>query len=53
MAVIIISLIVLVLAGYAIAKNYEAKLVLFGAGIVLMLCAAMLGLPVLDIKQST
>ncbi|EHP3225696.1 C4-dicarboxylate transporter DcuC [Salmonella enterica subsp. enterica serovar Newport] len=53
MAVIIFSLIVLVLAGYAIAKNYEAKLVLFGAGIVLMLCAAMLGLPVLDIKQST
>ena len=53
MTVIIISVIVLILAGYAIAKNYEAKIVLFTAGIALMLSAAMLGMPILDIKQST
>lgn len=53
MTVIIISVIVLVLAGYAIAKNYEAKLVLFVAGIALMVGAATLGMPVLDVKQST
>ncbi len=32
MTVIFISVIVLILAGYAIAKNYEAKIVLFNAG---------------------
>ncbi|MDH2377980.1 MULTISPECIES: C4-dicarboxylate transporter DcuC [Providencia] len=53
MTVIFISVIVLILAGYAIAKNYEAKIVLFTAGIALMLSAAMLGMPILDIKQST
>ena len=53
MSVVIISIIVLVLAGYAIAKNYDAKLVLFIAGIALMLGAAVLGHPILGEKLST
>lgn len=53
MVVVIFSVIVLVLAGYAIAKNYDAKLVLFIAGIVLMLGAAALGLPILDAKATS
>lgn len=53
MSVVIISLVVLVLAGYAIAKNYDAKIILFVSGIVLMLCAAALGNPILDAKLST
>lgn len=53
MSEIIISVLVLVLAGYAIAKNYDAKLVLFSAGIVLMLAAAALSHPILDEKMST
>lgn len=43
MASILISLVVVVLAGYAIAKNYDAKIILFAAGIVLMLCTIILG----------
>lgn len=53
MPVVIISLVVLVLAGYAIAKNYDAKIILFVSGIVLMLCAAALGNSILDVKLST
>lgn len=50
---LIISLAVLVVAGYAIAKNYDTKLVLFSAGIVLMLSAATLGLPILSASTGT
>ncbi|MEB7887095.1 C4-dicarboxylate transporter DcuC [Serratia fonticola] len=50
---LIISLAVLVVAGYAIAKNYDTKLVLFSAGIVLMLAAASLGLPILSAGAGT
>lgn len=50
---LIISLTVLVVAGYAIAKNYDTKLVLFSAGIVLMLAAASLGLPILSAGAGT
>ncbi|EHJ5407396.1 C4-dicarboxylate transporter DcuC [Salmonella enterica subsp. enterica serovar Wedding] len=50
---IVLSLLVLVSAGYAIAKSYDAKLVLFAAGIVLMLGAAALSHPILDAKIST
>ncbi|VTR18582.1 putative cryptic C4-dicarboxylate transporter DcuD [Serratia fonticola] len=50
---LIISLAVLVVAGYAIAKNYDTKLVLFSAGIVLMLAAATLGLPILSAGAGT
>ncbi|WP_447872828.1 C4-dicarboxylate transporter DcuC [Serratia fonticola] len=50
---LIISLAVLVAAGYAIAKNYDTKLVLFSAGIVLMLAAATLGLPILSAGAGT
>ena len=50
---LLISLAVLVVAGYAIAKNYDTKLVLFSAGIVLMLAAATLGLPILSAGAGT
>lgn len=50
---LIISLAVIVVAGYAIAKNYDTKLVLFSAGIVLMLAAATLGLPILSAGAGT
>ncbi|ERK06278.1 c4-dicarboxylate anaerobic carrier family protein [Serratia fonticola AU-P3(3)] len=40
-------------AGYAIAKNYDTKLVLFSAGIVLLLAAASLGLPILSAGAGT
>ncbi|MGF6191346.1 C4-dicarboxylate transporter DcuC [Serratia sp. 2723] len=50
---LIISLAVLVVAGYAIAKNYDTKLVLFSSGIVLMLAAATLGLPILSAGAGT
>ncbi|HBE9081741.1 C4-dicarboxylate transporter DcuC [Serratia fonticola] len=50
---LLISLAVLVVAGYAIAKNYDTKLVLFSAGIVLMLAAATLGLPILSAGTGT
>lgn len=49
----VISLVVLVVAGYAIAKNYETKLVLFSAGILLMLTAAALGYPILSAEAGT
>ncbi|ERK08555.1 c4-dicarboxylate anaerobic carrier family protein [Serratia fonticola AU-AP2C] len=41
------------MAGYAIAKNYDTKLVLFSSGIVLMLAAATLGLPILSAGTGT
>lgn len=50
---LIISLVVLVVAGYAIAKNYDTKLVLFSSGFVLMLAAATLGLPILSAGTGT
>ncbi|MFT2798018.1 C4-dicarboxylate transporter DcuC [Serratia sp. N21D137] len=50
---LIISLAVLVVVGYAIAKNYDTKLVLFSSGIVLMLAAATLGLPILSAGTGT
>ncbi|WP_421081302.1 C4-dicarboxylate transporter DcuC [Serratia fonticola] len=50
---LLISLAVLVVAGYAIAKNYDTKLVLFSAGILLMLAAATLGLPILSAGTGT
>lgn len=37
-----ICLVALILAGWAIAKNYDAKVVLFATGIVLMYCALIL-----------
>ena len=39
-----ICLVALILAGWAIAKNYDAKVVLFATGIVLMYCALILGI---------
>lgn len=53
MVVVVISVLVLLLAGYAIAKNYDAKLVLFIAGAVLMLGAAVMGKPILPESVTT
>lgn len=50
---IIISLVVLVLTGYLIAKNYDAKVVLLAAGLVLLFSAALLGHPILSDKLAT
>ena len=48
-----ICLVALILAGWAIAKNYDAKVVLFATGIVLMYCALILGMPILSDKLSS
>lgn len=48
-----VSLVALVLAGWAIAKNYDAKVVLFATGIVLLFAAVILGHPVLAEKASS
>lgn len=49
----LISIAVLGLSGYLIAKNYDAKAVLFFAGLVLMFCAIALGHPILKPADST
>ena len=48
-----ICLVALILAGWAIAKNYDAKVVLFATGIVLMYSALVLGMPILSDKLSS
>lgn len=53
MLTIFISVLVLVLAGYAIAKNYDAKIVLFIAGIILMLASVAQGHSILDSSLTT
>ena len=50
---IVIALVVLVATGWAIARNYDAKVVLFTAGIILLYAAVLLGHPVLATKAST
>lgn len=50
---IIVSTLILVICGYLIAKNYDAKIVLFGAGLLLMLAAVGLGHPLLPEAQSS
>lgn len=49
----VLCVIALVLAGWAIAKNYDAKVVLFLTGIVLLYLAVLLGHPVLAAKASS
>lgn len=49
----LICLVVLVLAGWAIAKNYNATVVLFIAGLVLMYVALLLGHPILSAKMTS
>ena len=49
---IIVSTLILVICGYLIAKNYDAKIVLFGAGL-LMFAAVGLGHPLLPAAQSS
>jgi len=53
MMIVVICTLILLIAGYAIAKNYDAKLVLFMAGIVLMLCAAAMGHSILPEAATT
>lgn len=50
---IIVSTLILVICGYLIAKNYDAKIVLFGAGLLLMFTAVGLGHPLLPAAQSS
>ena len=50
---IIVSTLILVICGYLIAKNYDAKIVLFGAGLLLMFAAVGLGHPLLPVAQSS
>ena len=49
----IICVVALVIAGWAIAKNYDAKVVLFAAGLVLMFVAVVMGHPVLGAKAAS
>lgn len=48
-----VSLVALALAGWAIAKNYDAKVVLFAVGFVLLFAAVLLGHPVLSAKATS
>lgn len=50
---IIVSTLILVICGYLIAKNYDTKIVLFGAGLLLMFAAVGLGHPLLPAAQSS
>ncbi|MBM0489917.1 C4-dicarboxylate ABC transporter [Aeromonas jandaei] len=50
---IIVSTLILVICGYLIAKNYDAKIVLFAAGLLLMFAAVGLGHPLLPVAQSS
>ncbi|MGY3862396.1 C4-dicarboxylate transporter DcuC [Aeromonas lacus] len=50
---IIVSTLILVICGYLIAKNYDAKIVLFGAGLLLMFAAVGLGHPLLPEAESS
>ncbi len=49
----VLCLIALVLAGWAIAKNCDAKVVLFVTGLILLYLAVLLGHPVLAAKASS
>lgn len=53
MLLIAISVVVLLWAGYAISKNYEAKAVLFAAGLLLLYIATMAGQPILGSTPSS
>lgn len=50
---IIVSTLILVICGYLIAKNYDAKIVLFAAGLLLMFAAVGLGHPLLPVAESS
>lgn len=50
---IMVSTLILVICGYLIARNYDAKIVLFGAGLLLMFAAVGLGHPLLPVAQSS
>ena len=49
----IFAILILVLAGWAIAKNYDAKVVLFAAGFLLMYAALIMGSDVLTGKDAS
>ena len=47
---ILICVVALVIAGWAIAKNYDAKVVLLATGLVLLIVAVLLGHPAVSAK---
>ena len=47
----IFAILILVLAGWAIAKNYDAKVVLFAAGFLLMYAALIMGSDAVPVKM--
>lgn len=49
----VLCVVALVLAGWAIAKNYDAKVVLFLTGLVLLYLAVLLGHPAIAAKASS
>ena len=49
----IICVVAVVFAGWAIAKNYDAKVVLFATGLVLLAIAVMLGHPAVSAKATS
>lgn len=49
----IFCLVVLILTGWAIAKNYDAKVVLFVSGIILLYATVLMGDPVLSAKATS
>lgn len=53
MTAILIAVVVLIAAGFGIAKNYDAKIVLFAAGLFLMWCAVAFGFEVLGPKATS
>ncbi len=50
---LVICVVALVIAGWAIAKNYDAKVVLFATGLILLAVAVMLGHPAVSAKASS
>ena len=50
---LIICVVALVIAGWAIAKNYDAKVVLFATGLILLVIAILLGHPAVSAKASS
>lgn len=53
MVIISITLIILIVAGYFIKKNFDIKWVMFGSGIALMGSAILLKVPLLPEESSS
>ena len=53
MIIVLITLLVLMIAGYLIKKKVEIKWVMFFSGILLMICAIFLHIPLLTEEKSS